>query len=65
MQNNNHPNRGWRARRDAALAEWLESSQARCLIEIPIAAGNMLDALRKRIAMAYEAGHDAGRHDRR
>lgn len=59
----NHPSRNWRRRRDAALAAWLESSEARCLIEIPIAAAKWLDAMRKRVSMAYQAGYADGRKD--
>lgn len=47
----------------ASLSDWLQTSQARCLIEIPIDPARMQDALEKRIAQAFEAGY-AARKDR-
>lgn len=60
----NHPNRNWRARMRAAADQWLTTSEARVLIEVPVAHGKTDAALRQRIRDAYEAGYADGRKSR-
>lgn len=63
----NHPNRTWRARMRAAAAEWLASTEARVLIEVPIAqtAEQHEHGMRVRLERAFAAGFAAGRTDGR
>lgn len=59
----NHPRRNWRAHMRASLSDWLQTPQARCLVEVPIDPARMQQALQQRLAQAYEAGY-AARKDR-
>ena len=49
----NHPNRNWRQRMQQAADQWMSSDAALALVEIPITAGQQIDALRYRLRMAY------------
>lgn len=60
----NHPNRNWRARMRADQAKWLESKEADVLINVPIAQDRLIEALRKRLEMAYGAGYRDGRNSK-
>lgn len=55
----NHPRRSWRAQLRASLSTWLTTSEARCLIEIPVDPQKFREAMEYRIAKAYEAGYAA------
>lgn len=57
----NHPSRNWRSHMKASVLSWLESAEARVLIEVPIARGREIDAMTIRIRRAYEAGYHDGR----
>jgi len=61
----NHPNRTWRARMRAAASKWLASTEARVLIEVPIAhtAEHHERGMRNRLERAFAAGFAAGRTD--
>ena len=56
----NHPNRNWRQRMQAAADQWLETSHAKVLAEVPYT-GPQGDALRKRLRDAYIAGYQDAR----
>lgn len=57
----NHPNRNWRQRMLAAADQWLETTMAKALIEIPLDSRRAVDGLRNRIREAYLAGYEDGR----
>lgn len=64
----NQPNRNWRARMRTSADEWLSTSEARVLIEVPLAAQTReqwIEAMTFRIQRAFAAGYAARKNDER
>jgi hypothetical protein len=60
----NHPNRNWRARMRASADQWLTTTEAKVLVEVPLDHRYREQAMRNRIRSAYEAGYrDARKND--
>lgn len=51
--------------KNQALAEWLDSSEGRVLIEVPIAPARFEEAMRNRIKSAWIAGYAAAANPKR
>lgn len=60
----NHPNRGWRKAAEEAADKWAETTEAKVLAEVPLAAERHLEGMVYRLRQAYLAGYRAAKQRR-